>query len=391
MTRPTIWHIDPAQFTPYYNMAVCEALAEAGCDVRYIASPYIYDEALQPPRHFTTDYVYFRGLNRPWLADRPYIRRGLRALSYPLGHLDVLRQSKRQQPDVIHIQWSRLPSVDRHWIRRLKSQGRPIVQTVHDLVPLYALESDTAPLAEIYSMADRLILHTEANVRDFRELYPQIPPDRLRLVPMIAFNRHLSDSSQTQARARETLNLPQDAIIALFFGSIRTYKGIDILLDAFAQVQDDLPELHLLIAGKVDPLHREQIPALDALGDQPRVHLHDRYIPDDEMWAYYTAADLVIHPYRHITQSAALITAMSFGNAVVVSEVGGMPETIDGNGWIFPSEDVDALAAILRDAAADRARLQAMGERSQQLINERHAPSIVGERLLAVYQELIAP
>lgn len=385
----TIWQLDPAQLTPYYNIAVCEALASAGNTVRYITTPFIYDKNLPVSSNFETDYSYFRGLDRQWLLDLPRLRRVLRAISYPFGHLHVLREADRIRPDIVHIQWSRLPFFDLQLMRRLHGLHIPIVHTVHDVVPLFADDEKSDALGQIYTTADRLIVHSQANREDLLAQHPPIAPERVKIMSMVEFDQRETPPDADKASARTQLGLPADKPIVLFFGSIRHYKGVDILLEAFKIAQAKQPDLHLVIAGRADPLERAKLPALETLDQHPNIHLHERFIPHEDLWLYFTAADVIVHPYRHIYQSAALITAMSFGRAVIVTDVGGMPEVIDGNGWIVPREDINALAETLNQAARDPQRLTDMGKRSSMLIEQNHSRGVVAGQLLTVYDELI--
>jgi glycosyltransferase involved in cell wall biosynthesis len=120
------------------------------------------------------------------------------------------------------------------------------------------------------------------------------------------------------------------------------------------------------------------------------VHVVSGYVPYGDVWLYHRSADLAVLPYRAITQSAALITCMDFGLPVIVTAVGGLPESIDGNGWVVPPEDADALAVTLLDALSDEGRLEQMGQRSQVLIAERHAGPAVARQIMAIYRELMA-
>jgi len=384
-----IWQLDPANLTPYYDLAVCDALAQAGHDVRFISTRYIHDPNLPIPTGFITDNRYFRGIHWDVLHKRPRLRRGVRAISYPLGHLGVLRLATRHRPDVIHIQWSRLPKLDLRLWKRFIAQKVPLVHTVHDIAPMFASPAMQADLLAVYQHMDALILHTQSNITAFQDVYPSIPHKKLHLIPMIAFPNPPLPPSANQQSAREALGLPTDAPIALFFGAIKHYKGLDVLLEAFVQARAKNPDIHLVIAGKYDTTQRGKLPALDAISAMPNVHLYEGFIPTHDIWKYHLAADVIVHPYREITQSAALITAMGYGRAVIVTDVGGMGETLNGNGWIIPTENSSALADGLVEALSDRHCLRDMGEKSAQLIADNHSPHEVAHRLVDVYEEVL--
>lgn len=380
-----IWQLDPANITPYYDLAVCDALANQGHDVRFITTRFIYDPDLPVPTAFTSDYRYFRGLEWRWLVNYPRLRRGLRAVSYPLGHGGVLRSARRLRPDVIHIQWSRLPKLDGWAWSRLRRMGIPLVHTVHDIAPMFAKAGMQTALAHIYEGMDALILHTTSNIEAFQSAYPTIPTEKLHLIPMIAFPTPPMPTSADQQSARQALGLPLDAPIALFFGAIKHYKGLDVLLEAFQIAQQRHPNFHLVIAGKYEAGQHHKLPSLEAILAMPNVHVYEGFIPTRDIWKHHLAADVIVHPYREITQSAALITAMGFGRAVIVTDVGGMGETVQGNGWVIPSENPSILADTLCEALNDRARLHAMGDISAQLIDQNHSPHQVASRLSKVY------
>jgi glycosyltransferase involved in cell wall biosynthesis len=382
----TVWQLDPAQLTPYYNIALCDALALAGCRVRYITSRYLYDDSLPLTGSFQQDELYFRGLEHTWLVEFPRLRRLLRGISYPLNHWQVLRQARRKRPDIIHIQWSRLPRFDRWLIGQVKSLDIPVVHTVHDIVPLYAPEASTDPLHAVYREVDAIIVHTEANRRDFLQIYPDVAPERLRVIPLIATPNTAIPADASRGLARQQLSLPDNKCVFLFFGSIRAYKGVDILLPAFAQASATHPDLHLVIAGRPETAEDKALVA-DAL---PHVDVYSGYIPYEDMWQYYMAADVVILPYRAITQSAALLSAMDFGRAVIVTDVGGLPESVDGNGWVVPKEDVDALAATMVEAASNIERVRLMGERSLALVQQKHSGPVIAKWMLRVYEEVLS-
>lgn len=160
----------------------------------------------------------------------------------------------------------------------------------------------------------------------------------------------LFECSLTQAEARTVLGLPTSAPL-LFFGHVRPYKGLGLLLEAMAHVVRALPSIHLLVAGEfyVDRRHYER--QIAALGLGTGVTLVDHFVPHEQVGMYFVAADLIVLPYLHATQSGIVPIAAYHERPVVVTAVGGLPEqVVDGEtGYVVPPGDASALAeAIVR-------------------------------------------
>ncbi len=110
----------------------------------------------------------------------------------------------------------------------------------------------------------------------------------------------------------------------LFFGLIRAYKGLDILLDAWSKVRHD--GLRLIVAGEFYDDREKYEQALEALGGS--VILHDRFILDEEVRYYFSVADAVVLPYRSATQSGVTQIAYNFCTPMIVTDVGGLAEIV---------------------------------------------------------------
>jgi glycosyltransferase involved in cell wall biosynthesis len=380
-----VWQFDPAQISPYYNISLCEALATAGCAVRYVTSRSIHDDALFVSDQIKVDYHYSR-LN-PRLWKNPLVRKCLDATIYPVEHATLLREISAAKPDVFHIQWGRVPVFDNWLIERIKALGVRIVYTVHDIVPSMLSEAGLEQLHRLYAHADALIFHSAANREDFRRLFPLLPLSRMHVIPHLALNNALYPPGATRAAARERLNFPADAPIFLFFGTLRPHKGVDVLIDAFSRIVSKHPNMRLMVVG--NPTNPRDVPPLTKLaGFQSNLYMRPEYIPFDEAWLYHLAADVIVFPYRSGYQSGALLTAMGYGRPVIVTDVGGMPETIDGNGWIVPPENCAQLADVMLEAISDRKRLEQMGQRSLDVLKALHDPAKIAQQTIELYESL---
>lgn len=155
--------------------------------------------------------------------------------------------------------------------------------------------------------------------------------------------------------AKQTLGL-RGRKVALFFGHVRPFKGLDIALEAWKQIKSDVT---LLVAGEAWWGKEEEYRR--TANGEPRTVFHFRYIPDSEIATYFAAADVVLAPYRIEAQSGVALTAFHFARPVIATRVGGLPEIIDGtNGILIPPEDPAALARAVDEffTSRDRASME---------------------------------
>ena len=165
----------------------------------------------------------------------------------------------------------------------------------------------------------------------------------------------LGGAAPPRDEAKRFLGL-QGCKVALFFGHLRPFKGLDIALKAWEQIKSDVT---LLVAGEVW-WGKEADYRPTANSQRPTV-FHFKYIPDAEIATYFAAADVVLAPYRIEAQSGVALTAFHFARPVIATRVGGLPEIIDGeNGILIPPEDPGALAGAVDEffTARDRAAME---------------------------------
>ena len=150
--------------------------------------------------------------------------------------------------------------------------------------------------------------------------------------------------------ARKKLGLESENII-LYFGIIREYKGFDILLRAIAELKDKKTDFHLLAAGECYNNRREYTELINKLDITNHITWHDRYIPDEDVSIYFSAADVAALPYRSASQSGIAQIAYYYDLPIIVTRVGGLPEIVDEgkSGFIIMPENPSELAAVLAE------------------------------------------
>ena len=133
----------------------------------------------------------------------------------------------------------------------------------------------------------------------------------------------------------------------LFFGLIRDYKGLDLLLEAWAKWKPEGRKL--LIAGEFYASREKYIALIERLGLQDRVVLHDHFVADEDVRYYFSAADCLVLPYRTATQSGVTQIAYNFSLPMIVTRVGGLPEIVpDGRVGLVCEPDADSIATAMQ-------------------------------------------
>ena len=149
-------------------------------------------------------------------------------------------------------------------------------------------------------------------------------------------------SKINQKEAIETLGLDVEKKTILFFGIIRDYKGLDVLLDTFASLSD---EFQLIIAGECYGSFEKYNLQIEKNKNKNRIKLHLKYISDQEVATFFSAADVCILPYKSATQSGITAISHHFCVPIIATDVGGLKETIKNgeNGLIVESAETEKI------------------------------------------------
>ena len=244
--------------------------------------------------------------------------------------------------------------------RRLRKRGVAVLAVVHNAIPHERRPGDLALTRFALGACDGLVVLSDEVERDVETLGIDVP---VRQVAHPVYDGFGDPTPRSEARA--ALGLPADGPLFLFFGFIRRYKGLHVLLDAWRSVRQRVPDARLVVAGEFyadEAALRAQAAALDG------VRLDADYIPDDRVGLYFSAADAVVQPYVTATQSGVAQIAFHFGRPVITTDVGGLAEVVpDGEaGLVVAPEDPAALAdALVRFVEDDLGERLASGVRRE--------------------------
>jgi len=235
-------------------------------------------------------------------------------------------------------------------LRLTRRRSRPTVVFIcHNVLPHEPFPGARALTRFAVESGDAFLLHSDADCRQLTSLRPGARTLVLPPPPGRGFGDPLS---KEEARAR----LGVKGNVLLFFGLIRTYKGLPHLIKALPRVLQRV-DCTLLIVGEFYEAKTQCLKLINSLGLASNIRIIDRFVPDKEVSLYFSAADLVVLPYESATQSGIIPISYAFERPVVATRVGGLPEAVrDGEtGFLVPPRDPAALAeAIIRFYAEGR-------------------------------------
>lgn len=266
----------------------------------------------------------------------------------PLNWVRVGNKLGKEKPDIIIVRYwlpfmgPALGTILRRVRKKMARQAHHtrIICIADNVIPHEKRPGDKPFTRYFLKSCDAFITMSEKVMQDLR-LFEQQKPARLVSHPLYDnFGPIL-----LKQEARQHLGLPGQEPIILFFGFIRRYKGLDLLLDAMAHLKNTGSAIKLLVAGEFyedEKPYREQI---EKLGIRDHLILRTDFIPDSEVKYYLCAADAVIQPYRHATQSGVTPLAYHFEKPMIVTNVGGLPSLVpDGKAGLVVEPDPAAIA-----------------------------------------------
>jgi glycosyltransferase involved in cell wall biosynthesis len=363
--------VDPSAFTPPYDHALAAALARAGADVELLTSRFLYGPTPQPQGYAVSELFYRR------TAARGLDAHARRAFKLTEHLTDMLRLRRAADADIVHYQWLTLPGLD----VRLLPRRRPRVLTAHYVVAPRPSRRQLAVARRVFGAMDAVVAHSRHGAKRLHEEVG-IDPARIRVIHHGAFD-YLTRQEHVTPLPGE-LRDAQGPVI-LFFGLLRPYKGIDVLLKAFRSVHG----AELWIVGNprmpVEPLR-------DLARQAPgTVRFVPRFITDPEIPAYFRRADVVVLPYRDVEHSGVVYTALAFGKPMVLSAVGGFPELAHEHGAarIVPPEDPAALAQALGELVDDEAARSELAAAARRAAAGPFSWDRVGVETMNLYAELL--
>lgn len=267
----------------------------------------------------------------------------------PFNWIKIGRRIRNMQPDMlITCYWMAFFAPCYGMIQRIVQRNGKTrcIALVHNMIPHEPSILDKLFAPFFVRHTDGFVALSESVVQDINRFDHGTKPKTSYPHPI--YDHYGEQMSKEEAC--HALHLNPENQYMLFFGLVRAYKGLDLLLDAFGKVKDQLPNLQLIIAGEFyedEDKYRAQI-ANNGLTD--RIIIKNEFIADADLRKYFGAADLIVQPYKSATQSGVTQVAFHFEKPMLVTNVGGLGEIVHDHKMGYAVEpNADAIAEALTD------------------------------------------
>lgn len=314
-----------------FNEALCHSLQQEGHDCEIVSFTLQYPSILFPGKTQFDD-----GPAPDGLKITPMIN-SVRPTSWSR----TARYIKEQQPDLV---------IFRFWIpfmgrclgsiaKKMRKAGIRTLAICDNVIPHESRFGDRPLTKYFLKQIDSYVVMSRSVGDDLRSFNVSGP---IEFLPHPIYD--IFGSKVDKASARKELGLEPDGKYVLFFGLIRKYKGLDLLLQALSQLEG----IKLIVAGEFYDKKESYISMIETMGITDQVIMHDEYIPNDRVKLYFSACDLVAQTYHTATQSGITQVAYNFDCPMLVTNVGGLAEIVEHQkvGYVVDKQPISIANAI---------------------------------------------
>lgn len=301
----------------------------------------------------------------------------LKAFYYLIGWFKLIHYIFSKKDTVIlHYHWLKLSPIDFFFLKIVQFRSNiRIVGTVHNYLPHESNGFDKLFFPKIYRVSDRLIVHTKSTREKLVKL--GIPEGKCEVIPHYSY-----------PVPKLHVNSPPAKNSILFFGVIRDYKGLDILIEAL-RIIGDRYEWALDVVGKQEMDLSDIKSKIEAYGLEKHVNFKTGWVKSDSIPEIFQNHEIVVLPYKAIDNSGLLHLAMSYGKKIVASRLGSLKDIIEHGktGLLFEPNDPVDLASKLELLISKRDDYATMGKNAQKYMKDNHSIEEIAKRHISLYQE----
>ncbi len=304
----------------------------------------------------------------------------------PLSWWKTAQLIRAEKPDLVLV---------RYWLpfmapalgtvcRLIRKRKIPVIAITDNVIPHESRIGDNAFTTYFVKSCDGFITMSRAVLDDLKKF---TATDRKVFLPHPIYS--IFGKIKSKAEARKNLNFNQERKIILFFGFIRAYKGLDLLIEAMADTRIRQHKVQLIVAGEFYEDAKPYFEKVKALDLESDIIFKQEFIPKEKVADYFCAADLIVQPYKHATQSGITQIAYHFERPMLVTNVGGLAEIVFDRktGYV-----TDTNATSIADAIDDfySANKEAELSKNVRIESVRFSWEAFIEGIKSLYQKVIS-
>ena len=334
---------------------------------------------------YTNYYFEMDDRNIPYNCHRWFLKKSekmnpstkrnvFRIVEYVINYQTMINEIKKKQPDIVHIHWSVVSSLDIYFWKQIKKYCGKLIYTAHNVLPHINGDRYKSSYGKLYNCADKIIVHGNSIYKEFSEIFPQY-------INKVYISRHgkkkdsnsIIDYTDPEIVKYEGY-LKKYKKIILCFGMIYYEKGMDRVI-RFWKKSTSHNNSCLIIAGKIQPMYSELDELLDFINDKEDILFLNQYLSNNLLNFFLKKANLIILPYRHASMSGVMLTAAAAGIPVLCTNVGSLSEYMPADGgFVVDNNDEDLYSAIENVLMNyDNDKLLEMGKSFKDYINRKYS------------------
>jgi glycosyltransferase involved in cell wall biosynthesis len=266
-----------------------------------------------------------------------------------------------------------------------KLLGYKIVWTVHNVLPHASLTSnDLKVRRQLSRISIAKIVHSKSSILEMKRL--GINTENCQIIPHGNY-KAVYQNNISKAGARQSLHIPLQAKVVVFFGRIETYKNIPELLAAYQEIAKEIQDVYLIVAGECPDLKLRQLLENASAASKGRLLFEGHFIDNNDIQIFFNAADICVFPFKEITTSGSVLLAATFGKPVVVPYLGALKDIPQEVGYFYDPSKKDALKNSISALLHDTRRRKEMAAASLRYTKTLSWDKIA-KQTLKVYQSI---
>lgn len=328
---------------------------------------------------------------KKWLPSKAQDKSKLnKILDYFIFLLKTAALASRKNTTIVHFQFIRFKT-DIFYIIFLRILGIKIVYTAHNIFPHDSKKYDYLLNYILYKSVNKIIIHSETTKINLLKHF-KLPASKLQVIPHGNFDIYINSHPISRTKARQKFNLRENDKVLLFFGQIRQYKGIDLLIEAFRIVLETEENVFLIIAGGTVSQEStdEYMQLINTVEKRNNIIVNFNFIPKEEVEFYFKAADFVVMPYKRIDHSGVVHLAYSFNKPIIATNVGDFPEVITENktGYLVNSQDPEDFANKIIYAIKNISLIDEMSRNISELNKTHFSWTEIAKKTKKLYESI---